>query len=351
MLDIQKLLLTSIERAASDIHIVTDYLPYIRINNELYPLNIETPVTKEESEKVLFAILTEEQKENLLANKEIDFGYEFGQHRFRVNMYYAKNKLAAAFRLIPAQIKTLEQLQMPGVFHEFSKTHQGLVLITGPTGEGKSTTLASIINEINMNQSKHVITIEDPIEYVYPVGKSIISQRELHLDTYSWNIALRSVLREDPDVVLVGEMRDFDTIQAVLTIAETGHLVFSTLHTNSTPDAINRIIDVFPSHQQSQVRSQLASVLKAVVTQRLIPDIENKSRVPAVEVLLNIPSAAALIREGKTHMLDSILETEEERGLILYEKYLLKLYKRGLISKETALNFALRENEIKKFLM
>lgn len=350
-MDIKTLLTTAIERQASDLHIITGYYPTIRINNILYPLKIMEIVTKAESEKMLMSIVTDEQKENLLANKEIDFGFEFDGHRFRVNIYNTKNQLAAAFRYIPSIIKTIEDLRLPPIFHEFSRWNQGLILVTGPTGEGKSTTLASIINEINNTYAKHIITIEDPIEFTYPAGKSIVSQRELHLDTISWTIALRSVLREDPDVVLLGEMRDYDTIQAALTIAETGHLVFSTLHTSSTPEAINRIIDVFPSHQQNQIRNQLASVLKAVVTQRLIPDVQNTSRIPAVEILLNIPAVASTIREGKIFMLDNILETEEAREMVLFEKYLVKLYKRGLISKETALASAIRDNEIKKFLI
>lgn len=348
--NINNLLDTAIERHASDLHILPDYFPTIRVQNELFPLKILKIVTKTDSEKLIFSIITDEQKENLLANKEIDFGYEYNTYRFRVNVYYAKGKIAAAFRLIPSHIKTLEELALPPIFHDFTKWNSGLVLITGPTGQGKSTTLASLINEINMNSAKHIITIEDPVEYVYPTGKSIVSQRELHHDTHSWPIALKSVLREDPNVVLVGEMRDYDTIQAVLTIAETGHLVFSTLHTSSTPEAINRIIDVFPSNQQNQVRNQLASVLRAVISQKLIPDTDNKGRVPAVEVLLNLPSVSSLIREAKVFMIDNILETEEEQNLILFEKYLMKLVKQRLITKEAALANAIRPNEIKKFL-
>ena len=201
-----------------------------------------------------------------------------------------------------------------------------------------------------MKTAKHIITIEDPIEFVYKEGKSIVSQRELHLDTHSWTIALKSVLREDPDVVLVGEMRDYDTIQAVLTIAETGHLVFSTLHTSTTPEAINRIIDVFPAHQQGQVRNQLSSVLQAVVSQRLLPDVNNKTRIPALEILINSSAVSSIIREGKMFMLDNVLETEEKQDMILFEKYLMRLYKQGSISKETALQYAIRANEIKKFI-
>lgn len=350
MLDINTLLKLTIERQASDLHLAADYFPTLRINGELYPLKITELVTQENAESMLFSILNPEQKTNLIANKEIDFGFEFSGYRFRGNIYYSKGKLAAVFRLIAANIKTIEDLMLPPIFHHLTQVNHGLVLITGPTGEGKSTTLASMINEINVNQAKNIITIEDPIEYVYPQAKSVISQRELHLDTHSWTVALRSVLREDPDVVLVGEMRDYDTIQAVLTIAETGHLVFSTLHTSTTPEAINRIIDVFPAHQQNQVRSQLSSVLQAVVSQRLIPDATKTTRVPALEILLNNSAVGSIIRDGKVFLLDNVLETEEKSDMILFEKYLTKLYQRGVITKETAYQYAIREQVIKKFL-
>ena len=351
MLNIQTLLQMTVEKKASDLHIVPDYFPAVRINNELIPLKTTEIVTREISQSMLFSILTEEQKHDLITNKEIDFGYEYGGNRFRTNFYYEKSQLAAAFRYIPSKIKSLNELGLPDSLLQFTKFKQGLVLMTGPTGEGKSTTLATLVNEINQNDAKHIVTIEDPIEFVYPVGKSIISQRELHQDTHSWSEALRATLREDPDVVLIGEMRDFETIQAAITVAETGHLVFATLHTSSTPEAINRIIDVFPSNQQNQIRSQLASVLKVVMTQRLIPSIDHASRVPALEILVNIPSVASLIREGKVHMLDNVLETEESQNMILFEKYLLKLYRQGLISKEDALLHAVRLNEIKKFIV
>jgi len=224
------------------------------------------------------------------------------------------------------------------------------VLLTGPTGEGKSTTIAAIIDEINNNSPRHIITIEDPIEFVYTPNQSIISQRELHSDTHSWSKALRSVLREDPDVVLIGEMRDHDTIQAALTIAETGHLVFSTLHTSSTPEAINRIVDVFPGAQQNQIRSQLASVLRSVIYQRLIPNIQKTGRVPALEILFNSSAVKSLIREAKAFMLDSILETGEEQEMILFEKYLSRLYKQNMISRESAFGYATRSKEIEKFI-
>lgn len=340
----------AIQRQASDIHLIPGYFPSIRINNELSQLRTTELLTQNISNDLIFSLLLPEQKEFLINNKELDFGYQYKDSRFRCNVYMTKGKYAAAFRLINNSFRTIEDLMLPQVFHQITDYSQGLVLITGPTGEGKSTTLASVINEINNKYSKHIITIEDPIEYVYTPAKSIISQRELLHDTHSWDIALKSVLREDPDVVLIGEMRDYDTIQSVLTIAETGHLVFATLHTGSTPETINRIIDVFPSHQQSQVRSQLASVLRVVIAQRLLPNLDNTKRVPACEVLFNIPSVASVIRDGKSHMLDNMLETGESEGLYLFEKSIIDLYEKGIITKEIALQYAIRPDEIIKLM-
>jgi twitching motility protein PilT len=320
------------------------------VNDKLIPLKTVEMVTKENIKMLLYKILSPEQKDEYETNKEIDFSYEWTNFRFRVNYYHSRGSLAAAFRIIPELIPTLDQLNLPASMHQFSHLSEGLILLTGPTGEGKSTTIASILNEINVNQEKHIITIEDPVEYIYPQSKSIVSQRELHGDTHSWTKALRSVLREDPDIVLIGEMRDFDTIQAALTIAETGHLVFSTLHTSTTPEAINRIVDVFPSGQQNQIRHQLASSLKAVVSQRLVPHINGTSRLPALEVLLNTAAVSSLIREAKVFMIDNVLETGEEQEMILFEKYLARLYKQNLITRETAIAYSLRNNEINKFL-
>ncbi|QQG43931.1 MAG: PilT/PilU family type 4a pilus ATPase [Candidatus Roizmanbacteria bacterium] len=350
MTDINQLLQVTIDRKASDLHILDGYYPAIRIHNELYAIKISELVTKELASQLLLSILNDEQKGNLLANKEIDFGYSALGYRFRVNMYYTKNSLAASFRLIPASIKTIDELGLPPISHEFCNYKQGLVLITGPTGEGKSTSLASIINKINLSSAKHIVTIEDPIEFIYPSGNSIISQRELQQDTHSFNIALKSVLREDPDIILIGEMRDYDTIQAALTIAETGHLVFSTLHTSTASETVNRVIDVFPPAQQNQIRAQLSSSLKAVVSQRLIPNLARNGRVLAAEVLINTPAVASVIRDGKAFLIDNIIETGEEYKMMLFEKSLAKLYTSGQISKETAYAYAFRQNEIKKFV-
>ncbi len=338
------------DRGASDIHIVVGYYPSMRIDGTLYQITTLPVLTAQMTYDLIFSLLTPGQKENLLVNKELDFGYNFNGSRFRVNAYHSFNTLGASFRFIPNQIKAVNQLSLPPSFEDFAKFTSGLVLVTGPTGEGKSTTLASIINKINLEQSKHIITIEDPIEFVYPKARSVVSQRELHQDTHSWSVALRSVLREDPDVVLVGEMRDYESTQLVLTIAETGHLVFSTLHTSSTPETINRIIDIFPAHQQNQVRSQLAGVLRAVVTQRLLPQMNTNGRVPAVEVLYNSSAVASIIREGKPFLLDNVLQTSEGEGFIYFEKYLSQLYQQGRISRQVAESYAIRPRDLKKYL-
>lgn len=349
-MDLAQLLKITIEKQASDLHLMPGYNPTVRVGGELFQLSTLPVITAEQSEAMIFSIVSDEQKQNLLSNREIDIGYEYENYRFRTNVYYAKNTISASFRLIPAKIKSIEELNLPKTFHQCADFHQGLILITGPTGEGKSTTLASIINEINNKYAKHIVTIEDPIEYIYPKSKSIVSQRQLHDDTHSWNIALKSALREDPDVILVGEMRDFDTIQLVLTAAETGHLVFSTLHTNSTPEAIDRIIDIFPPHQQSQIKNQLAAVLKIVISQRLLPRVGGIERVPAIEFLINSSAVSATIREGKTFLINNILETSEEEGFLLFEKNILQLYTEGIISRETAFSFALRPKELSKFI-
>lgn len=349
-MNISELLQLTIDKQASDLHLIAGYYPTIRITGELHQMTTFPVLTSESCESLIFSILTSEQKENFLTNRENDIGYEFHGYRFRTNVYYSQGAVAASFRLVPNIIKTIEDLNLPAFLHRCTDLKQGLILMTGPTGEGKSTTLASIINEINEKYAKHIITIEDPVEFIYPKKKSIISQRQLQDDTLAWTMALRSSLREDPDVLLVGEMRDYDTIQLVLTAAETGHLVFSTLHTNSTPESIDRIIDTFPSNQQNQVRNQLASVLKMVVAQRLLPRIDGTGLIPAVEILLNTFPVAENIREGKTYLLNNILMTEESEGFVLFEKNLLNLYRGGQISKETALAYAIRPKEMEKFI-
>src|SRR3989344_5694699 len=245
-MDIKQLLEITAKRNSSDLHLLVGTPPMLRIDGVLQQVPQEPALTGETAEALIYGLLSNEQKDMLLANKEIDFSYALGEARFRVNVYFQKTMLAAALRYLPQKIRDIEELQLPKLYHEFVNLRQGFILVTGPTGHGKSTTLAAILNEINHNRKVHIVTIEDPIEYLYPKARAIISQREMHTDTHSWNVALRSVLREDPDVVLIGEMRDYETIAAALTIAETGHLVFATLHTNSAAQTIDRIVDVFP---------------------------------------------------------------------------------------------------------
>lgn len=339
-----------IERKASDLHIIPGFYPTIRINNQINQLKLTEIITEEEAKNLALTLLNEQQKEILLSNKQLDFAYQYKNYRFRCNAYFTKNNIALAIRLLDSTIKTIDQLNLPSLFHKLTHYNQGLVLVTGPTGEGKTTSLASLINEININQNKHIITIEDPIEYVYPMGRSIISQRELYQDTHSWTTALKAALREDPDVVLVGEMRDYDSIQLVLTIAETGHLVYSSLHTSTAAETINRIIDVFPSDQQTQIKMQLSSVLKAVIAQRLVPNLDNTARIPAVEVLLNNSAVSTIIREARFQMLPNVITTSEAEGMILFERYLAVLLEKNLISKQTALTYAFRLSEMEKLI-
>lgn len=346
MLNIQLLLQEAVKRNASDLHIIVGYYPSIRINNKLLYLREFGVTAATEASELPKLLLTQSQNILFTENKEIDFSYPFEQVRFRVNLYYSNDSCAGSFRLIPSQIHTIQELNLPDIFSTFTGYKQGLILFTGPTGEGKSTSLAAIINELNMREAQHIITIEDPIEFIYPKSRSIISQREIGKDSLSWSKALKSSLREDPDIVLVGEMRDYETIQSVLTIAETGHLVFSTLHTGSTTDALNRIIDVFPAYQQNQIKSSLANSLVAVVAQRLLPTIDGGSRIPAIEILLNHSSVSPLIREGKIFQLDNVIETSEQTGMILFEKYLNKLYGAGHITRQTAHAYAIRKDII-----
>ncbi len=335
-----------VQQEGSDIHIVTGSPLALRINGELmYPFGEEL-LTEEQARALINPLLTEEQEEFIKVNKELDFGYQYqDKGRFRINVYHSLGGLAAALRLIPTRIKKIDELNLPDIFHQFSRYNQGLVLLTGPTGEGKSTTLAAIIDEINDTRSEHIITIEDPVEFIHKPKKSIISQREVGGDTNGWDIALRSALREDPDIVLIGEMRDFETIAAAITIAETGHLVFSTLHTNTATETLNRLVDVFPASQQEQIRQQLAATIKVVASQRLLPTTDGK-RVAAVEVLTVNSAVRNLIRENKTFQIESIMQTAGEEGMILFENYLKMLLERNIITKETALNHAFRPKEM-----
>lgn len=347
-MEIKRLLEITVNKGASDLHLIANVPPMIRIHGALAPIAGLERLSKEETEKLVFELVTEEQKEILLVNKELDFSFAFGeQARFRVNAYYQKGTLAVALRLISMKIPTIKELNLPEIYHAFAKLKQGFILVVGPTGHGKSTTLASIIEEINQNRAEHIVTIEDPIEYVFRHQKSIISQRELKNDTHSWPIALRSCLREDPNVVMIGEMRDLETMSMSLTIAETGHLVFSTLHTNSAAQSIDRIIDVFPEHQQEQIRMQLSTTIEAIISQRLLPCLEG-GRIPATEILIATPAVRTVIREGKTHMIDNIIQTSAEVGMKMLEMDLARLVKEGKISLDVAQMYAFRPEELMK---
>lgn len=351
MEELNQLLDLTIRSNASDLHILPGIPPIIRVDGVLRSISNFPPISAEISRTMLFSVLKPQQQELLVNNRELDFSFGFGGGsygdlgRFRANFYFQRGVLSGAFRYLQPSIRTIEELKMPKVCHRFAELKQGFVVVAGPTGHGKSTTLAAIINEINITKSVHILTIEDPIEYVYPQGKSVISQREMDIDTHSWSLALRSALREDPDVVLVGEMRDPETMAAAITIAETGHLVFSTLHTNSAAQTIDRIIDSFPSTQQLQIRTQLASTLKGVVSQRLIPQISG-GRIPGVEVLLGTNAVASNIREGKTHLIDSIIQTSQDIGMLPLEASLSSLVLSGTVSLETAKSYSLRPEEL-----
>jgi twitching motility protein PilT len=349
-MDIKQFLQNIVDTKASDLHLINGIPPTLRIDGELAPIAGMGVLTPEMIEELLKQVLTSEQIERLTVNKEIDFSLPFSEKaRFRVNAYTQKNTLAAAFRQIPLVIPQIDSLGLPKILHSFTGLRQGLVLVTGPTGHGKSTTLAAMIDEINQLKSAHIVTIEDPIEFVFKPIKSIISQREMRADTHSWQIALRSVLREDPDVVLVGEMRDYETIAAALTVAETGHLVFATLHTNSAAQTIDRIVDVFPEEQQGQVKLQLSNVIEAVFSQRLIPST-TKGRVVAYEVMLGTTAIKTAIREGKTHQIESVLETSQEIGMSTLERSLADLVKRGIVSMEVAQSWSLRPEELSRLV-
>jgi len=339
MLNITEMMQQVIDQDASDLHLIAGHPPTLRIHGLLTPISGQEVLLAQDMEALISPIFSPEQKELFSVNKEVDFSYQFQNlGRFRVNVYQQRGITSAALRLIPAKIKTIEEFGLPSVCHSFANLRQGLVLVTGPTGHGKSSTIAAIINEINCNRSEHILTIEDPIEFMYEPIKSLISQREIHADTHSWDVALRSALREDPDVVLVGEMRDFETIAAALTVAETGHLVFATLHTNSASQTIDRIIDVFPATQQAQVRSQLAMVLAGVFSQRLIPSLRG-GRAVAAEVLIATPAVRNLIREAKAFQLDNVIQTSSEFGMMTLNTSLGELLKQGLISEDKAIEY------------
>lgn len=349
-LRIEILLEEIVRKNASDLHLQVGLPPMMRVDGVLTPFSGYNQLNAEEVEQLVFAILDDDQRKILIKDKEFDFSFAFGDlGRFRVNAFHEKGNLAASLRLIPTQIKTISELGLPPAIQSFADYPRGLILVTGPTGSGKSTTLAALIDKINSEKAQHIITIEDPIEFTHKSKRSAIVQREVHYDTYSFSAALRSSLRQDPDVVLIGEMRDLETISAAITIAETGHLVFATLHTNSAAQSIDRMIDVFPPHQQPQVRSQLANILQGICAQRLVPAIGG-GRVVAAEIMVANPAIRNIIREGKTHQLDTVIQTGADQGMQTMDRTLVKMVQSGIVTYDNAREFAVDLVEFERLM-
>lgn len=334
--DLDELLTKAFTDEASDLHMSVKSPPIYRINGKLVPYG-NTRLTKEETERMAKSLVRPEQWEELLERGELDFSYSI-EHiaRFRLNVYHQRGQISFVARVIPTEIPTIEQLNMPMILQELAKKPQGLILVTGPTGSGKSTTLAAMIDYINRNDAKHIITLEDPIEYMHEHRKSLINQREVGSDTQNFTNGLRAALRQDPDIILVGEMRDLETISTAITAAETGHLVLATLHTSSAAQTIDRIIDVFPPHQQAQIRIQLAAVLEGIISQRLLPKADGKGRVAATEILINVPAVANLIRNEKVHQINNVLQTSRAQGMHTIEMAVQSLLQAGAITAEVA---------------
>ena len=339
-MNLDEILLFAAKQNASDVHLTTGLPPILRIHKELVYLDSEA-LTSEDTAEMMYSIMTDRQKELFKEKLEHDFSYGIkGVARFRVNVFYQRNSIAAAFRRIPFDIPELDSLGVPQIAHKIIQEERGLILVTGPTGHGKSTSLASMIDEINSKKSKHIVTVEDPIEYLFRHKQSVVVQRELGSDTLSFPNALRAALREDPDVILVGEMRDLDTIATALTAAETGHLVFATLHTNSAAQSVDRIVDVFPPYQQDQVKTQLAGVLLAIFSQQLMEKNDRTGLVLATEVLVATPAVRNLIREGKSFQIPSVIQTNANLGMETMEHALKNLVVKGLITYEDGLRYA-----------
>ena len=335
--DFADILVTVVERNASDLHITPGVAPMLRTRGSLQPIDGLPRLTPTDTREIVYSILNNSQRQTLETHNQLDFSYAVpGKGRFRVNAYHQRGSVSAAFRLIPSKTVPIEELGLPSVIREFATKPRGLVLVTGPTGSGKSTTLASIINEINETRSEHILTIEDPIEFVHTHKKCIVNQRELGTDAQSFALALKAALRQDPDVILVGEMRDMETIGTALTAAETGHLVFATLHTQDAPQTIDRIIDVFPSDQQGQVRMQLAVGLQGIVTQTLVPTADGEGRCVAAEILVPTPGVRNLIREGKIHQIYSLIQTGASHGMQTMDASLASLVRAGKITMKAA---------------
>ncbi|MFH1968214.1 MAG: type IV pilus twitching motility protein PilT [bacterium] len=347
---LKKLLDITIEQEASDLDISVGHAPNIRITGQLVPLSREKAITAKESEGIAYAMMSEFQQKRLLSEKEVDFSYQHeSKGRFRVNIYFQRGNISIASRFIPSKIRTVEELNLPPILHDFASRPQGLVLVTGATSQGKSTTMAALIDEINHTRAVHIITIEDPIEYTYPIDRAIVDQREVGIDTLSFANALRSSLRQNPDVLMVGEMRDLETISTTITAAETGHLVFATLHTNSAAQTIHRIVDVFPAEQQGQIRFQLSSSLLGIVSQRLIPRIQG-GFIPVCEVMICNNAVSTLIRENKIHEIPAVIETSAKEGMISLSRAMVDLVRKKEISLKNATDYASDPGGVKDLL-
>lgn len=347
---LEDLLLAAGQNNASDIHLSPGNYPILRIDGRLIPLSNKKILDSEVLEGIASVLLGDERKARFISEKEIDFSYESVQGtRFRVNIYYTQGRVAATLRLVPTQIKSIDELNLPQIIKVFSKLSQGFILVVGPNGHGKSTTLAALVDMINRERSEKIITVEDPIEYIFTPEKSIIDQREVYQDTFSFHKALRSAFRENVNVIMVGEMRDYETMSAAVTAAETGHLVFGSLHTNSASQTIERIIDTFPPNQQSQIRNQLANTISGIISQRLIPRIKG-GLIPAVEVMIATPAIRTLVRDNRPRQLDLVIETSQEAGMISLNRSLADLVRRKEITLERAQFYSQNPSELKELI-
>jgi twitching motility protein PilT len=348
---LHQLLKTMVEKGGTDLHVTTNSSPLIRVDGLLVPLNLPA-LSAVDTKKLAYSVLTDAQKHRFEEHLELDISFGVkGLARFRANIYVQRGAVAGAFRRIPYEILGFRELGLPPAVENLCNKPRGLVLVTGPTGSGKSTTLAAMIDKVNREKPVHILTIEDPVEYLHTHKKAMVNQRELHADTHSFPNALRSVLREDPDVVLIGEMRDLETIESALRIAETGHLTFATLHTNSAPQTINRIIDVFPEHQQSQVRAQLSFVIEGIICQTLLPRASGKGRALACEILVPSSAIRNLIREDKVHQIYSMMQAGQiKHGMQTFNQSLATLYHRRLISLQTALGYSSHQDELQDMI-
>ena len=345
----EEVLKFAVDKKASDVHLVSDVSPKIRLNGELLDVTGFEKVIGKEIEAMVLSLLNENNLALFKKNKELDFSFEAVGVRFRANVYLQKDSPACALRLISSEVPTFDELNIPNVLKSLTKNKQGFILVTGPTGHGKSTTVAAMLEEINRTRGGHIVTIEDPVEYLIKPEKAIVSQREMGSDTDSFNLSLRSCLRQDPNVVFLGEMRDLESTSSALTIAETGHLVFSVLHTNSAAQTIDRIVDVFPPGTKEQVRVQFSTVVTAIVSQRLVPAIKG-GRIPVFEILIATPAVRNVIREGKSFMIDNIIQTSSDYGMISFDAYMARLVLEGKVSEEVALSYSANPMELQSKL-